>query len=488
MAGAIVQTGYAVDDSGATSTTIAVTLTGVLAGSTLYAHVGGTDTGTQTCTVSDGSAFSAGDTKRRSTGDSQSGWTFYRENVSAGSHTITATFGSSIDFRRLRVAELSGLATSSSKDQAVGQAQATPGTGANGVSSGATSATTNANDFIIGSTQDADSADPSSGTLSAGTGYTISGTNVVMGIESKSVSATGAQTATFTQSVAGSRITHVIAFKTAGATAYTMPTSVGAFTLTGNATGLTAQRKLATAAGSYTLTGNAATFVHGYRLTTAAGSFALTSNATALSAQRKLATAAGSFVETGIAAGLTAQRRLATAAGAYTLTGVTVTLTYTPKAGAYTMQADSAAFVLNGNDVALTYTPIASAPDAAITGGGYAFFNEYDLLRRKKRQRDEERRRAEEEAESIQNAMDREIAQLLREQEAKDAERAELARIQSLADRFAGTKQPVTRRVSAALLKAHEERTRNALEQLFREIERMHEEEEMAVIHLLLAD
>lgn len=215
MTGAVVQTGYAVDDSGATSTTIAVTLTGVVAGNTLYAHVGGTDTGAVTASVSDGSAFSAGDTKRRSTGDNQSGWTFYRENVGAGSHTITATFSGAIDFRRLRVGELSGLATSSSKDQAVGQVQASPGTGANGISSSATAATTNANDFVIGSTQDADSANPGSGTLTAGTGYTISGTNVIMGIESKSVAATGAQTATFTQSVAGSRITHVIAFKEA---------------------------------------------------------------------------------------------------------------------------------------------------------------------------------------------------------------------------------------------------------------------------------
>ena len=120
--------------------------------------------------------------------------------------------------------------------------------------------------------------------------------------------------------------------------------------------------------------------------------------------------------------------------------------------------------------------------------GGYGFFNEYDAYRRRRRKREEEERQARIESDEIQAALDREIAMLLREQEAKDAERAELERIQALADKFSGTKQPVSRRVSAALLKAYEERTRNALEQLAREIERMLEEEEMAVLQILLND
>jgi hypothetical protein len=102
-------------------------------------------------------------------------------------------------------------------DQGTGQAQATPGTGANAVSSGASAATTNANDFVLGFSQNETESDPGTGTVSAGTGYTISGANLIMCVESKSVAATGAQTATFTQSVDNTRITHVVAFKEAAA-------------------------------------------------------------------------------------------------------------------------------------------------------------------------------------------------------------------------------------------------------------------------------
>lgn len=124
------------------------------------------------------------------------------------------------------------------------------------------------------------------------------------------------------------------------------------------------------------------------------------------------------------------------------------------------------------------------------TGGGYAFHNEYDAYeqRRNARRRAEKRRR-EEEAE-IKDKVDREIAQLLRVQEEKDAEREDLARIQALADQYAGqgSRLGLPKRVSTAILKAHEERSRNALEQVMREIERMREEEEFALIAALLLD
>lgn len=215
MAGAIVQTGYNVDDSGGTSLTIATTLNGVVAGNHLVAHTGWSDVpGTVTATCSDGTSFSTGDSKRRDAGLNQSAQVFYRENVGSGSHTITVTLSSSVSFRRLRVMEVSGLQTASSLDQATGQSQTDPGTGANAVSSGASSATTNANDFVMGFTQACDSVDPGSGTLAAGTGYTLSGSNLIMQVESKSVAATGVQTATFTTSLATENyITHVVAFK-----------------------------------------------------------------------------------------------------------------------------------------------------------------------------------------------------------------------------------------------------------------------------------
>jgi hypothetical protein len=217
VAGAIVQSGYAVDDSGASATTIAVVLAGVTAGNHLVSFVGWTDPSTVTCTVSDGSAFSTGAAKVNLAASNQSSQVFYRENVGAGSHTVTATLSVTEPFRRHRVDEVSGLATASSLDQGTGQAQGAPGTGANGVSSGASSATTNATDFVLGFSQDITENDPGTGTVTAGTGYTISGTNITMSLESKSVVATGAQTATFTQSVNNARSTHVVAFKEAAA-------------------------------------------------------------------------------------------------------------------------------------------------------------------------------------------------------------------------------------------------------------------------------
>lgn len=209
MAGAIVQSAYAVDDGGGGSTTIAATLNGVTAGNHLIAHVGWSSS-TATCSVSDGTAYSTGDSDRDDT--NQDGQVFYLENAGAGSHTITATLSTSQSFRRIRVCEVSGLATSSSKDQATGQAQSAT----TSPSSSASAATTNANDFVMGFTQNGGDADPGSTTLSAGATYTLSGSNNILGLESKSVAATGAQTATFGSTNSKTFTTHVIAFKEAG--------------------------------------------------------------------------------------------------------------------------------------------------------------------------------------------------------------------------------------------------------------------------------
>lgn len=117
------------------------------------------------------------------------------------------------------------------------------------------------------------------------------------------------------------------------------------------------------------------------------------------------------------------------------------------------------------------------------TGGFFFGFDRHLHLERLRKREEEE---LAEQRRQIQDETDRQIAELLHAQEAKDAERAELKRLQALADQYAGTKQPVSRRVAAALLKANEERTRNALEQMRREIERMLEEEELVVLQLLL--
>jgi len=217
MTGAIVQRVAGTDNS--SGTTISATITGVTAGNHLVVHVGWGDPvppGTITCSVSDGTSYTAADSKRTDTNNSQSGQVFYLENAGSGSHTVTATFSSSSLFRAIRIYEVSGLLTSGSLDANFGQFQSSPGTGTGGVSSGATSATTNANDFVMGFTQNTGEGTPGTSTLTAGTGYTLGpSSDSYLGYEYKSVSATGAQTATFTQSVNVSRVSHVVAFKEA---------------------------------------------------------------------------------------------------------------------------------------------------------------------------------------------------------------------------------------------------------------------------------
>jgi hypothetical protein len=147
-------------------------------------------------------------------------------------------------------------------------------------------------------------------------------------------------------------------------------------------------------------------------------------------------------------------------------------------------------FSVSGSTVTITVSlgDVPTPPAAPVTGGGFFFGYDHYRRLREKRLRDEAER--EREAQEIQDETDREIARLLREQEAIDARRAETERLQALADRYAGQamREGVSRRASAAILKAQEERTRNALEQMQREIERMLEEEEVAIAAVLMLD
>lgn len=211
MAGAIVQSTYTVNDGGGSVSTFAATLNGVVAGNTLVAFCGYGNAPACTSTASDGTSYSVGDAQRNNS-DNQNSKVFYLENAGSGTHTVTVTLSSAEAFVRLRFIEVSGLVTSSSLDKDTGQGQTTPGTGANAATSGASAATTNATDFVMGFYQDSTDVDPGSGTVSAGTGFTISGSNRILAFESKSVVATGAQTATFTQSTNTSTLVHVVAF------------------------------------------------------------------------------------------------------------------------------------------------------------------------------------------------------------------------------------------------------------------------------------
>lgn len=134
--------------------------------------------------------------------------------------------------------------------------------------------------------------------------------------------------------------------------------------------------------------------------------------------------------------------------------------------------------VAPGSDVAIVVS-LGDAPVTDTTTGGW--WPDYDHARRQRDKRRRELEAQEREQEAIEDTQAREIAALMRAQEVKDAERADLDRLQKLADTYSGQKIGLPKPVSSALINAYEARSRNALLQLRREIERAQEDEEMAV-------
>lgn len=130
-----------------------------------------------------------------------------------------------------------------------------------------------------------------------------------------------------------------------------------------------------------------------------------------------------------------------------------------------------------GSTVTITVS-LGDQPQQAASGG---FWAGYDRIAEERRRRKREQQQREAETEQIQNELDRQIALEERALEAKDAERADLQRIQKLADEHSGKKLGLSKKLSDALINAYEMRSRNALEQLLREIERADEEEMIAV-------
>lgn len=130
-------------------------------------------------------------------------------------------------------------------------------------------------------------------------------------------------------------------------------------------------------------------------------------------------------------------------------------------------------------------TPVPTPTPDQPTGG---FFLGFDHALAKRNRRKKELEDQKREQEEIEDAQAREIAKLISEQEAKDAEREDMARLQALADQFARKGVEVPRPMLASVLKASEERTKASLEQMRRQAERMLDEEEFALIVALMLD
>lgn len=216
MSGAIVQSAYGFDDSGSTFTTRNTALAGCVAANLIDGLVACDQTGAANFTVSDGTSYTSNSAKVTVSGALVFGaQTFKLPNIGSGTHTITVTMSVASSFPRMRFAEISGCATATPLDQATGQGQTSPGTGASGVTSGNTAATTNANDFCVGWSLNATETDPGTGTMTGTNSYVNSGTNLIITLGSKNIAATGVQAFTETQSVNNARATFVDVFKQA---------------------------------------------------------------------------------------------------------------------------------------------------------------------------------------------------------------------------------------------------------------------------------
>lgn len=132
-----------------------------------------------------------------------------------------------------------------------------------------------------------------------------------------------------------------------------------------------------------------------------------------------------------------------------------------------------------------TYPATVDATDAVIreqasSAGGWGFLNLYDAERQRRRARARRRKDLEEESERIENAVEREIARLLRKQEAEDDRRQELQRLAELAraDADIEAARQYSERVATAYARALAKGNYSALEALERELRRAAEEEE----------
>lgn len=167
-------------------------------------------------------------------------------------------------------------------------------------------------------------------------------------------------------------------------------------------------------------------------------------------------------------------------AGSLALTGLVPTITVTQNV---VINVPSAQLGLTG----LTPTVAGSATVDSFSGGFLYEYERHSAARARRRRLEEE---AAAEAAEAQDARDREIAAYLHAQEALDAERADAERLRTLAQRYAAHKdnQALADRVKVAYVRAIAQANHSAVEALRRELDRQLEDEEFAVLMILLED
>lgn len=131
--------------------------------------------------------------------------------------------------------------------------------------------------------------------------------------------------------------------------------------------------------------------------------------------------------------------------------------------------------------VSLGPQPVTSTD--AFSGG---FLHAYELEQSRRRKKRREQEELEEDAQALKDQLDREIALLLRKQEAEDERRAELDRLQRLVRDHSRNALELSDRAKIAYLRALTQANFSAMEALDRELQRQLEEEEITALMILL--
>jgi hypothetical protein len=124
------------------------------------------------------------------------------------------------------------------------------------------------------------------------------------------------------------------------------------------------------------------------------------------------------------------------------------------------------------------------APTEPAGSGGFLY--EYGLYLRRAAKKRRRQKELEEESRALKDKVDREIAELLRLQEAEDEKRDNLARLQRLVQKHSKDALELSDRAKIAYVRALTQANFSALEALDRELQRMIEEEEITALMILL--
>jgi hypothetical protein len=142
----------------------------------------------------------------------------YCPNLTAGAKTFTATLSGASTLNKIALDTYSGIVHTSPVDKTAGQHQATPGTGANAISSGAAGTATYPGELVWSATVNSTGA-AGSGTITNGTGFTSRQTSAnLFRTEDLIQTAPAAVTGTFTAGNAGDSFNTIVISFQIGAT------------------------------------------------------------------------------------------------------------------------------------------------------------------------------------------------------------------------------------------------------------------------------